>query len=128
MDAIPWFTLLSARLLRWLLGTILAMLAIAGVGFVVDSAPEEGGAQAFTTDMTIQAIAPEIGVTGVALAKELGENIGKPHTINEITAGQPPFRNVYRAMAKEAALGGEDTIAPGEIIIQAKIEISFELK
>ena len=54
------------------------MLAIAGVGLYLSKSSEEPATATFTTDMSIQQIAPKLGVTGRALARELGLDLEIP--------------------------------------------------
>jgi ferredoxin len=66
----------------WLIGMVLAGILIVVIGWVLE--PEDRGVPAthFTTAMAIRNIAPELGVTNKALARELGLPIearkGKP--------------------------------------------------
>ncbi len=66
-----WFSLLSVRQRTWLVGIMLIMAAILGAGVIVNSSDKEAASEAFTTDMSLQDIAPKLGVTGKALAREL---------------------------------------------------------
>ena len=78
----------------------------------------------------------------IALAKELGEEIGRPHRIDEQQTGWWSWygggwwgRGGGMAGAQNVMLqnvggssGGESTIAPGQITVNAKVTTSFELK
>ncbi|HMA67925.1 MAG TPA: 4Fe-4S binding protein, partial [Desulfosalsimonadaceae bacterium] len=72
MKVHPWFSLLSMQQRLWLFGTIALMLAITGFGFLMnaDGAPKEF--TGFSVDMSISEIAPQLQVTGKALARHLG--------------------------------------------------------
>jgi ferredoxin len=54
------------------------MLAIVGAGLYLTTSAEEPAGASFTTDMSIQQIAPTLGVTGKALARELGLDLETP--------------------------------------------------
>ena len=58
----------------------------------------------------------------------LGQEIGKAHTINEIESGNFPMP-MYRSMEmQEADSAQKETLAPGEMEITAKVNVSFLLK
>ena len=61
----------------WLVGTLAIGTAIVAAGWVLEPADSTVSAASFTTTMSIRDIAPELGVTGKALARELGLPIGK---------------------------------------------------
>lgn len=67
-----WFSLLSAKQRSWLLGATAVSLAIVGLGVLTDRAGDAGDSPDFSVDMSIGDIAPELNVTGKALARELG--------------------------------------------------------
>lgn len=62
----------------WFIGTLAIVIAIAAVGWIMESA--EGGIPdfSFTNTMSIQEIAPELEVTNKALARELGLPLEAP--------------------------------------------------
>ena len=62
----------------WLVGTLAICVAIVAVGWVLEPVDSTVSAASFTTTMSIRDIAPELGVTGKALARELGLPIGAP--------------------------------------------------
>ena len=55
----------------WLLATIVGMLSIIVLGILLDSSNKPRESIDFSINMSIQDIAPELGVTGKALAREL---------------------------------------------------------
>jgi ferredoxin len=71
-----WYVLLSKAQRGWLLGTIIVMISIVLVGVYLH--PEANGMASgdFTLDNAISEIAPHLGVTGKALARELHLGIG----------------------------------------------------
>jgi Pyruvate/2-oxoacid:ferredoxin oxidoreductase delta subunit len=73
-----WFSLLSARQRLWLIVTVLIMAIIFSVVVVMHSSMNETTSETFTTDMSIQDIAPKLGVTGKALARELNLDLDVP--------------------------------------------------
>jgi ferredoxin len=66
-----YFARLSVSQRVWLVATVVAMLILVGIGWVLE--PKGGAAEApsFSPDLTIRQIAPQIGATGFAMAKEL---------------------------------------------------------
>jgi ferredoxin len=62
---------LSASQRLWLVGTLIAIGAIIGVGWYLEPRADELAVPSFSTDQSIRQIAPEIGTTGFAMAKEL---------------------------------------------------------
>lgn len=70
----------------------------------------------------------------VALTKEIGQTIGKAHSITEDGGGSasPYSNNITVSNAQGAATGdysdAEGTIAIGQILVTARVTVSFELK
>lgn len=77
----------------------------------------------------------------VALAEELGQQVGAPHTIQEVQTGWWSGYNAWwgsrwgGAMAQNviqelegAALAGEGSLAPGQINVNARVSVTFELQ
>jgi Pyruvate/2-oxoacid:ferredoxin oxidoreductase delta subunit len=62
---------LSSSQYLWLAGTLLTMVAIVGVGWWLEPKGDDVELPSFSTNQTIRQIAPEIGATGFAVAKEL---------------------------------------------------------
>jgi len=73
-----WFSLLSAGQRVWLVVTVLIVATVFGAVVVMNSRVEGEVSKTFTTEMPIRAIAPELGVTGKALARELGLSLDVP--------------------------------------------------
>ncbi|HYW79049.1 MAG TPA: 4Fe-4S binding protein [Thermoguttaceae bacterium] len=67
--SMSFFRDLSNRQHVWLIGTVIAMIAIVVVGWSLEPKDEEIGP--FSRNLTIRQIAPQIGTTGFAIAKEL---------------------------------------------------------
>lgn len=67
-----------------------------------------------------------------ALTKEIGQTIGKAHSITEDGGGASPYSNNFASNASGNASGGysdsEGTIAIGQILVTARVTVSFELK
>lgn len=59
---------------------------------------------------------------------ELGQTIGKAIQISEISAATYPIYNTKMMMADAISSSGSETIAVGEMVVAAKINVSFELK
>ncbi len=55
----------------WLAATLIAMIAIVGIGWILEPQGDDVEVPSFSTDLTIRQIAPKIGTTGFAMAKEL---------------------------------------------------------
>ena len=66
-----WFKMLSKRQKQWLYGTLAVMAVIILIGVIFQPGREEVSTEIFTLDDTIADIAPRLGVTGKAFAKEL---------------------------------------------------------
>ena len=73
-----WYSLLSAKQRVEMLVTFLIMAIIIAVGVFVNLPKEQTSSKIFTTDMSISKIAPEIGVTGKGLARELEVSLDTP--------------------------------------------------
>lgn len=69
---------LSKAQWTWLLGTLAAGVAIVAAGWIAESPLDRTSAPAPTTAMSIREIAPELDVTGKALARELGLPLDAP--------------------------------------------------
>ncbi|MCG9970070.1 SIMPL domain-containing protein [Christiangramia crocea] len=67
--------------------------------------------------------------TAVELASPLGQEIGKAVSISEMeyNSVQPLYR-MEEAVEMSQAKGGQQTIAPGEMEIKIRVNVSFELK
>jgi ferredoxin len=65
-----WFSHISIKQRVWLFGTVVGMLLIIAVGVLLDAPRESVTAIDVNTGMSIQKIAPQLGVTGKALARE----------------------------------------------------------
>jgi len=66
-----WFKMLSKRQQQWLYGTLAAMALIILIGIITQPEREDVSAESFTPNNTIADIAPRLGATGKAFAKEL---------------------------------------------------------
>ena len=73
-----WLTSLSRRQLLWLALVSVIGLAIVAVGMVREKATVHTPPVAFTAAMTMKQIAPQLGVTGKSLARELGLPLDAP--------------------------------------------------
>ena len=72
MKTSSYYSQLSSAQRIWLWGTPVVMLAMVLAGILLDTAPEaKASVDAFNADMSIRRIAPELGVTGKSLAREL---------------------------------------------------------
>lgn len=69
---------LSKRQIAWLVGTLIAVGGIVGGGWTMEGRGEKASDASFTTAMSIKDIAPKLGVTGKALARELGLPLDVP--------------------------------------------------
>ena len=77
-----WFSLLSVKQRLWLILSVLIMAFIFSLVIILNSSKtnKEMLLETFTTDMSIQDIAPKLGVTGKALARELNLELDAPKT------------------------------------------------
>jgi ferredoxin len=68
----PYLTRLSRKQYVWLIGTLMVAISIVAIGWVLEPRGETLHPSACTTDSSVKQIAPKLGVTGKALARELG--------------------------------------------------------
>jgi ferredoxin len=66
-----WFSSISLKQRIWLLSTAAGMLVIITAGILLDPQNEQKATSDSNTGMSIKDIAPQLGVTGKALAREL---------------------------------------------------------
>jgi len=66
-----WFSFLSVKQRLWLIVTVLIVIIVFHAAVVMNSSKQEMPSETFTTEMSIQDIAPKLGVTGKSLAREL---------------------------------------------------------
>ena len=67
-----WFSLLSGKQRAWLFGTTAIIIVIIAVGVVLNPSSKTAEEVNLSLEMSIRDIAPALGVTGKALARELG--------------------------------------------------------
>jgi ferredoxin len=81
---------LSHRQRLWLGGTLAVMVAIVAVGWILEPKGDAVAVPSLSTDMTIRQIAPQIGTTGFAMAKELDlpRSVGKDTPLAELGVQQ----------------------------------------
>ncbi|MFH1454700.1 MAG: SIMPL domain-containing protein [Armatimonadota bacterium] len=63
-----------------------------------------------------------------ALAGELDQKIGKPYMIQENAVNRYYGARAQNVMASEGSGQSEDTLAPGEITVNASVTVKFELE
>ena len=68
----PYRARLSKRQYVWLIGTLIVAAGIVALGWALEPEPERISASSFTTQMSIREVAPKLGATGKALAREFG--------------------------------------------------------
>ncbi|MBL7131075.1 MAG: hypothetical protein ISS45_06715 [Candidatus Omnitrophica bacterium] len=71
MNTSSWFAQISFKQRIWLFATVAGILAIIGVGILLNSSSTPKESIDFNINMSIQDIAPKFGVTGKGLAREL---------------------------------------------------------
>jgi Pyruvate/2-oxoacid:ferredoxin oxidoreductase delta subunit len=71
MNKYSWFTQSSFKQRLWLFATVAAMLSIIAIGVLLNPSSKPEESILVNIDMTIRDIAPKLGVTGKALAREL---------------------------------------------------------
>ncbi|MBL7073547.1 MAG: 4Fe-4S binding protein [Candidatus Omnitrophica bacterium] len=71
IDNNSWFSKISFKQRIWLFATVAVMLAIIVFGILLSSSSKPKGSVDFNINMSIQDIAPKLGVTGKGLAREL---------------------------------------------------------
>lgn len=74
----------------WLIGTLVAAAGIVALGWALEPQHEEVLASSFTTKMSIRDVAPKLGVTGKALARELDFplDVSKKKPLGKLGVGQ----------------------------------------
>jgi ferredoxin len=87
---------LSGKQRLWLAATLVVMIVIVGVGWVLEPKGDEIVVPSFSTDQTIRQIAPQIGTTGFAMAKELhlARNVDKDTALAELGVEQAELDEV----------------------------------
>ncbi len=71
MDNSSWFSQISFKQRIWLFSTLAGILAIVTLGILLNSTSTPEESIDFNVNMSIQDIAPKLGVTGKGLAREL---------------------------------------------------------
>ncbi|MBN2338660.1 MAG: 4Fe-4S binding protein [Acidobacteria bacterium] len=96
-----WFASLSRAQRLWFALTLLAAVAIIGAGWVLEPGAADLPEAAFTVDLPIREIAPELGVTGMALARELGLPVDAPKgkSLKSLGIGQEELDEVVDHLA-----------------------------
>ncbi len=91
-----WFQGLSKKQRIWLLGTIAISLLIIIAGFLIDSKDNPKNSVNANTDMSIRQIAPDLGVTGKNLARELDLplNISKTKSLKKLGVTNKKLQHV----------------------------------
>jgi len=81
---------LSNRQRLWLIGTLVVTVAIVAAGWILEPKGDAVTVPSFSTDMTIRQIAPKIGTTGFAMAKEfnLPRSVDKDTPLAELGVEQ----------------------------------------
>ena len=92
----PYLARLSKMQYLWLIGTLVAAAGIVALGWALEPQRETVLVSSFTTEMSIRDVAPGLGVTGKALARELGLplNVSKSRPLVELGAGQDQLEQV----------------------------------
>jgi len=67
-----YYSQLSASQRLWLFGSLAAAVALVAVGWALEPADDEIEIPTVTVEMSIREVAPKVGATGFAVAKELG--------------------------------------------------------
>jgi len=87
---ISYLARLSGRQHVWLAATLIAMVMMVAVGWAVESPPEDVDAMSLSPSSSIRQIAPKVGTTGFALAKELdlARDVDKDKALAELEIDQ----------------------------------------
>ena len=98
MNTQQWFSLLSKKQRLWLAGTLALMMIITGFGIFLDKPGKSERVPAFSVNMSIRDIAPALGVTGKALARELDLplDVSKTKSLGELGIKEETLRHVVR--------------------------------
>lgn len=91
-----FFKRLSRRQRRWCIGTLIAILGILGCGWLVERSGHQDRSISVSVDQTIRQLAPALGTTGFAIAKELGlpRTVAKDRPLAELGIGQEQLDGV----------------------------------
>jgi ferredoxin len=91
-----FFARLSGSQRLWFAATLMSMIAIVGVGWVLEPKGDEVRVPSFSTDQTVRQIAPKIGATGIAMAKELHlpRDVDKDTALAELGVNQAELDEV----------------------------------
>jgi len=91
-----YITSLSGKQYVWLVATLIAMAAIMALGVIMEPETEDALAPSFSTGDSIRHIAPKLGTTGFAMAKELGLplNVDKDVPLSELDVNQEQLDHV----------------------------------
>ncbi len=73
-----YFVQLSKTQYRWLIGTLTVAVGIVAFGWISEPEHEAVSVSSLTVEMSIRDIAPKLGATGKALARELGLPVDAP--------------------------------------------------
>ena len=86
----PYLAQLSKTQYGWLVGTLAVAAGIVAFGWISEPQHEAGSAASLTVEMSIREIAPQLGVTGKALARELGlpVDVSKKRPLRKLGVGQ----------------------------------------
>ena len=93
-----WFSLLSEKQLIWMLSTLIVMVAIVALGVLVDSGKKPNVPGSIEVDMSIRQIAPILGVTPKAFARELNlpPNVSKRRPLSSLGVTDVELKQVVR--------------------------------
>jgi len=91
-----YLTRLSPKQSAWWVATLLAVVAIVGVGWALEPKAEDMTLTSFSTDGSIRQIAPKLGTTGFAMAKELDlpRDVDKDQPLGELGVDQEQLDDV----------------------------------
>ena len=87
---------LSNTQFLWLIGASILATGIVALGWVLEPDCDNGSVVSFTTEMTIRKIAPRLGVTGKALAREfdLPLSVSKKKPLRDLGVTQESLDHV----------------------------------
>ena len=123
----PYLTRLSKTQYLWLIGTLIAAAGIVALGWALEPRHEKVLVSSFTTEMSLREIAPQLGVTGKALARELGLplNVSKTKPLGELGAGQDQLHRVAAHLLshRPTPTGSSDPSSVNEITMILNLQV-----
>ena len=115
-----WFLYLSGRQKVILFSTILLMILIVAAGYIISPPSREIKKFDYSTQMSIKDLAPKLGVTGKALAKELKLPLDSPKSksLKNLNITEEQLERYSRhILLKDVGVEGQEKILNSKVMI-----------